>query len=55
MIRTERKIVKNKPFFYLTEQTNTGLSFKKIQVYIWKNIPNDLGVYYRKLQRIFIF
>jgi len=50
MIKIERKIVKNKPFFYLTEQINIGLSFKKIQVYIGKNIPNDLNVYYKKLQ-----
>ena len=36
MIRIERKIVKNKPFFYLAEQINTGPSFKKIQAYIGK-------------------
>ena len=50
MIRIERKIIKNKPFFYLTEQINIGLYFKKIQVYIGKNIPNDLSAYYKKLQ-----
>lgn len=50
MIRIERKIVKNKPFFYLTEQISIGLSFKKIQAYIGKNIPNDLSAYYKKLQ-----
>lgn len=50
MIRIERKTVKNKPFFYLTEQISIGQSFKKIQVYIWKNIPNDLNAYYKKLQ-----
>ena len=50
MIKIEKKIVKNKPFFYLTEQINIGPSFKKIQVYIGKNIPNDLNVYYKKLQ-----
>ena len=50
MIRIERKIIKNKPFFYLTEQINIGLYFKKIQVYIGKNIPNNLNAYYKKLQ-----
>ncbi|MCK5026886.1 MAG: hypothetical protein KAS07_00555, partial [Candidatus Pacebacteria bacterium] len=50
MIKIERKIVKNKPFFYLTEQINVGSSFKKIQVYIGKNIPKDLSGYYKKLQ-----
>ena len=50
MITIERKIVRNKPFFYLTEQINIGPSFKKIQAYIGKNIPNDLSEYYTKLQ-----
>lgn len=50
MIRIEKKIVKNKPFFYLTEQINIGPSFKKIQVYIGKNIPKNLNAYYKKLQ-----
>ena len=50
MIKIERKIVKDKPFFYLTEQINIGSSFKKIQVYIGKNIPNNLSEYYAKLQ-----
>ena len=30
MIKIEKKIIKNKPFFYLTEQINTGPFFKKI-------------------------
>ncbi|MCK5320360.1 Fic family protein [Candidatus Parcubacteria bacterium] len=50
MIKIEKKIVKNKPFFYLTEQINIGSCFKKIQAYIGKNIPNDLSEYYKKLQ-----
>ena len=50
MIKIEKKIVKNKPFFYLTEQINIGPCFKKIQAYIGKNIPNDLSGYYKKLQ-----
>ena len=48
MIKIERKIVKNKPFLYLTEQINIGSSFKKNQVYIRKNIPNDLDAHYKK-------
>ena len=50
MIRIERKSIKDKPFFYLTEQISIGLSFKKIQIYIGKNIPNDLSAYYKRLQ-----
>lgn len=49
MIKIEKKIIKYKPFFYLTNQVNIGGRFKKIQVYIGKNIPNDLGVFYRVL------
>ena len=50
MVKIERKIIKNKPFFYLAEQINIGPSFKKIQVYVGKNIPKDLNAYYKKLQ-----
>lgn len=49
MIKIEKKIIKYKPFFYLTNQVNIGGKFKKIQVYIGKNIPNDLGLFYRAL------
>jgi len=42
MIKIEKKIIKYKPFFYLSNQINIGGHFKKIQVYIGKNIPNDL-------------
>lgn len=49
MIKIEKKIIKNKPFFYLTDQINIGGSFKKIQVYIGKNIPNNLDDYYDAL------
>ena len=51
MIRIEKKILKNNPFFYLTEQINLGKGFKKIQVYIGKNIPNDPGRYYDRLRQ----
>jgi Fic family protein len=50
MIKIEKKIIKYKPFFYLTNQVNIGGSFKKIQVYIGKNIPNDLGRFYEALR-----
>lgn len=49
MIKIEKKIIKYKPFYYLSEQVNLGRSFKKIQVYIGKNIPNDLGRFYYAL------
>jgi Fic family protein len=51
MIKIEKKFVKNKPFFYLTEQININGKFKKIQVYIGKNIPNDLSAYYRQIEQ----
>jgi Fic family protein len=50
MIKIERKSIKNKPFYYLTEQINIGSCFKKIQVYLGKNIPNNLNKYYEELQ-----
>jgi len=50
MIKIEKKSIKNKPFFYLTEQINIGSGYKKIQVYLGKNIPKDLGKYYDQLQ-----
>lgn len=43
MIKIEKKTIGNKPFFYLTEQINIGGGYKKIQVYIGKNIPNNLS------------
>lgn len=50
MIKIEQKSIKNKPFFYLTEQINIGGAYKKIQVYLGKNIPKSLDSYYDKLQ-----
>jgi Fic family protein len=41
MIKIEKKNVKNKGFYYLSEQVNIGEKFKKNQVYLGKNIPND--------------
>ncbi|MFH1838388.1 MAG: Fic family protein [Candidatus Kuenenbacteria bacterium] len=50
MVKIEKKFIKNKPFFYLIEQINISGLFKKIQVYIGKNIPKNLGPYYNKLR-----
>jgi hypothetical protein len=49
MVKIEKKFIKDKPFFYLTEQINIGVSFKKIQVYLGKNIPKNLGKFYDEL------
>lgn len=49
MIKIHKKNINNKPFFYLTEQIRIGKKYKKIQVYLGKNIPNDLGNFYNKL------
>ena len=51
MIKIYKKNIKNKPFFYLTEQVNVGRKFKKIQVYLGKDMPNDLGDFYDELEK----
>lgn len=51
MIKIERKYIDNKPFYYLSEQVNIGKKFKKIQIYIGKNIPSDLSSFYSKLEK----
>ena len=51
MIRIEQKKIKNKHFYYLTERFNTGDGFKKIQVYLGKNVPKDLLSYYDELKK----
>ncbi len=50
MIKIEKKIIKNKAFFYLSEQINIGSAYKKNQVYLGKNIPKNLKPYYDQLQ-----
>lgn len=50
MLKIEKKIIKNKPFYYLAEQIRTESKYKKIQVYLGKNIPNDLSNYYGLLK-----
>ena len=42
MIGIYSKNIGNKRFFYLTEQIEIGDKYKKIQVYLGKNIPKDL-------------
>jgi Fic family protein len=51
MIKIEQKKIRNKPFLYLTEQVEVSNKFKKIQVYIGKNIPNNLNVFLDKLSQ----
>lgn len=50
MIKIERKNINNKPFYYLSEQVNVNGIFKKIQVYLGKNIPKDMSVSVSKLK-----
>jgi len=50
MMRIEQKKVKNKDFYYLSERFNTGDVFKKIQVYLGKNVPKDLSYHYNELK-----
>ncbi|KKQ27516.1 MAG: Filamentation induced by cAMP protein Fic [Candidatus Magasanikbacteria bacterium GW2011_GWC2_37_14] len=50
MLQIEQKKVNNKPFFYLSEQIPLGNKYKKIQVYLGKNIPNNFELFYKKLQ-----
>jgi len=51
MIKIYRKKIKNKGFYYLTEQIRLGNKYKKIQVYLGKNIPNDLSEKYFELAK----
>ncbi|OGH73353.1 MAG: hypothetical protein A3C90_03155 [Candidatus Magasanikbacteria bacterium RIFCSPHIGHO2_02_FULL_51_14] len=47
----EKKIIKNKPFFYLSEQVRIAGKNKKIQVYVGRSIPNDLSLHYTRLSQ----
>ncbi len=44
MIRIKRKIVNNKPFYYLTERLSVNNISKKIQAYIGKSVPKDISL-----------
>jgi Fic family protein len=49
MPKIYKKIIQNKPYFYLSELIRIKGKNKKIQVYLGKNIPNSLTGYYIKL------
>ena len=49
MPKIYKKFSQNKPYFYLNEQIRINGKNKKIQVYLGKNIPNDLTAHYHKL------
>ncbi len=49
MITFELKKINNRPFYYLSEQIRLGNTFKKIQVFVGKNIPTDTRPYYTAL------
>ncbi len=51
MIKIYQKNIKNKGFYYLTEQICIDGKYKKIQVYLGKNIPNNLNDFYQKLYK----
>jgi len=51
MIKIERKKIKNKPFYYLSKRIKVDGNFKKIRVYVGKGVPNDLGLFYSKLEK----
>ena len=42
MPKIYKKFIQNKPYFYLSEQIRVDGKNKKIQVYLGKNIPNNL-------------
>lgn len=49
MPKIEQKFIHGKPFFYLSEQIRLKDCYKKIQVYLGKNIPKDLKPFYNLL------
>lgn len=51
MITIESKKINNKPYNYLSEQVRLGNKFKKIQVFLGKNIPNSLDAFYLILKK----
>ncbi len=44
-----KKFIQDKPYYYLSEQIRIKGKNNKIQLYLGKNIPNDLSEYYDKL------
>lgn len=51
MIRFEQKKSRNTMYFYLTERVLVNGSFKKIQVFLGKNVPTDTRQFYAALQK----
>jgi Fic family protein len=51
MIRLEQKKSRNTMYFYLTERVSVNGSFKKIQVFLGKNVPTDTRRFYATLQK----
>lgn len=49
MITFELKNINNRPFYYLTEQIRIGHTYKKIQVFVGKNIPTDTHAHFTAL------
>ncbi len=49
MPKIYKKFIQDKPYFYLSEQIRINGKNKKIQVYLGKNIPNNLVGYYAAL------
>jgi len=50
MIRVEQKKLNNKPYYYLSDRIFLNKKFKKIQVFIGKTVPKEMGVFYDALQ-----
>lgn len=50
MPKIYKKILKNKPYFYISEQIKFDKKNKKIQVYVGKKVPNNLSPFYKKLK-----
>lgn len=51
MIRLEQKKSRNTMYFYLTERVLVSGDFKKIQVFIGKNVPTDKRSFFVALQK----
>ena len=50
MIRFEQKKSRNTTYYYLTERVLVNGKYKKIQVFIGKNVPTDVTHFYRTLR-----
>lgn len=50
MFRFERKKINNRPYYYLTEQIKFAGKYKKIQIFVGKNIPKKTGHFFDALR-----